>query len=148
MKKFPFPDKVLKTNDQIQAHFSELAFNAMLYLKLDGYNFWIMLPGNENFVEHKDSGASITLEYPYKKFSISIQQDTIKKCLTEKINSPFWRHVEESIFHELIHIILWNYVVLARKRFTDPDAIDDFDEFTTDHLTHCIYPLVEQLRKK
>lgn len=135
MKNYPYPDKPLKTDKEIKDYYETLIFNCLNWLKLDGYLFYIKLPGDDKFVDHPDAGASICLEYPYKKFSISIQQGTFDKTKKEKIRSPFWENVESSMFHEIIHIITWRGVELAKKHYVTPTDIDDNDEFTVDHLT-------------
>jgi hypothetical protein len=148
MKNFPYPDKALKTNDQLRGYFEEVIFNTLSWLKLDGYNFYILFPEDDEFFQtDTDAGAAIRLEYPYKKFKVSIQQDTVDKCKSEKLDAPFWLNCEASIFHEIIHIITWRGTELAKQRYVTPTDIDNQDEYTVDHLANVIYPLVKENRK-
>ena len=147
MKKIPYPDKPLKTNEDVRKHFEGLVSVAVSWLQIDGYCFTVHLPGEEAH-EKEDCAASIRVKYPYKKFELYVQQDSVTKCLRENLSSPYWLNTEACIFHELIHVILWRGVELAHDRYTRSKEIDDENEFTTDHLTAVIYGLVKSFRKK
>jgi hypothetical protein len=147
MKNYPYPDKPLKTDKEIKDHYETLIFNCLNWLKLDGYRFYVLLPGDDNFTRHDNAGASICVEYPYKKFSVSIQQDSVDKAKKEKPTAPFWENIESSMFHEIMHIITWRGVELAKKRYVTPVDIDENDEFTVDHLTNTFYSVIRETRE-
>lgn len=147
MKKFPYPDKVLTTKEQIRTHIEDLTENAMNYLKVCGYTFHASIPGNASFQKHQDAFLSISMIYPYKKFVISVQQQCLSELIDAPLKSAIWENTERSVFHEIIHIILWRGTELAQTRFVTPTDIENENEFTTDHLANVIHPLVEELRK-
>lgn len=148
MKRLPIPDKPLKTDAEIKQHFTDLVFNAMSWLKIDGYAFFVALPGQDSFKEHKEYGASISVEFPYKKFTISIQQDSVDKARNQSLsNTGYWENVETSIFHEVIHILVWRLSEIAGRRYTTPTDVNDAEEELTDHLAHLIHDIVLQSRK-
>lgn len=150
MKNYPYPNKKLKDNKDIVAHTLTLVDNALGWLNISGYTYCVLTPDMDghNTDESGDVGANIVVEYPYKKFTISIQQIEVDKCLSQKLDSPFWVNYESMLFHELIHIILWRGQELATKRYVTPTDIEDENEATTDHLTNVIYGLVKELRAK
>lgn len=149
MKNIPIPDKPLKTDAAIRTYHEELIFNALAWLKIDGYIFYVLLPGDHGFIERENAGACISVEYPYKKFKVSIQKDSLDKCKSAKLSETgYWHNVEMSIFHECVHIILWKLGELARRRFTTPDDMTDADEEATDHITHIVCEQVREARKR
>lgn len=148
MKHFPIPDSPLKTDEEIKDHFTDLVFNVMSWLKVDGYAFYVVLPGQDGFVERKDAGACIVVEFPYKKFHVSIQQDSLNKCRNEPLsNTGYWDNIETSMFHEVIHILVWRLAEIAGRRFTTPTDIEDAEEELTDHFAHLIHALVRDGRR-
>jgi len=149
MKKLPIPDKQPKNNNDIEKHIDELVFNCLHWLMIEGYTFTIYLPKDKDFFVDEGASASIRVDYPYKKFAISIQQDTIDKMLSQpKSNVCFWKNLETAILHECIHILLWKTEELAKRRYTTPTEIQDENEATTDHLTHIIDYMIDKIRKK
>ena len=149
MKNFPIPDKKPKNNNDIMEHVDELVLNCLHWLMIEGYTFIIYLPNNKNHFVQPETSATITVEYPYKKFALSVQQDTIEKMLSEPIsNVGFWKNLETAILHECIHILLWKTGELARRRYTTHIEIQDENEATTDHLTHIIDYMINTIRKK
>lgn len=146
MKNYPYPDKKLESKEQVEVYYSDLVFNALEHLRIDGYAWYIALPGQEGFTECKEAGASICVEYPYKKFCISLQQDSIDKALVQDLSSPFWKNTERGIFHECIHILVWRLSSLAQKRYVTPTDIEDEEEALTDHLANAFYGAVTDWR--
>lgn len=147
MKKLPYPDKVLKTDEDIREYCEELVFNTMQWLRLAGYLFFIVLPGEDNHKADDLYGMSISVEYPYKKFFISVQKNSIDKMRNAPVKSPVFVNTERSIFHEMFHVLTWQVTELARRRYTTPTAIEDADEYLVDHLANLVHDLVEQIRK-
>ena len=148
MKKFPYPDKEIKTVKQAEEHIVELVYNAMSWLRIDGYNFYITTPKEYSFVEREGSGIVITTEYPYKKFHISLQQDSIDKMLKAKKDAAVWINIEKSIMHEMFHLVLHRLTAMAHKRFLSPSEVEDTEEYLVDHLVSVFYPYMENSRKK
>lgn len=145
----PYPDRAILDKQDMNEYITKLVFNAMAWLKVDGYVFYVLFPGDPGFRENQDAGASITVEFPYKKFRISIQQDSMEKMRTEPLsNKAFWRNIESSIFHEVIHILVWRISELAARRFTTQEDIREADEELTDHFTHLIHSLVVDHRNR
>lgn len=149
MKKYPIPDKALKSEADMRKYIEELVFNAMGWLKIDGYAFTVHFPHTEDFREVKGSGMCICVEYPYKKFKLSVQQDSMEKMKKEPLsNRGFWENLESSIFHECIHILTARFYEMAERRYTSPDDVKDADEELVDAFTHIIYPIVRDARIK
>jgi len=149
MKKIPIPDKQLRNDKDIVQHIESLIFNCMEWLQISGYVFYVFLPKNKDHLKSEDAGLSIVVEYPYKKFNVSVQQDSIDKMLTQPIsNVEFWEDIESSVFHECAHILLWKTEELAKRRYTTPTEISDENETVTDHLTHIITSMLQEIRKK
>lgn len=149
MKRIPYPDKPLKTDEEIRQYFTDLVFNAMAWLKIDGYAFYVVLPGQSTFTEHEEAGACIKVEFPYKKFVISIQKDSVDKCRTEPLsNLDYWDNAETSIFHECIHILVWRLAEIAGRRFTTQTEIRDAEEELVDHFAHLVHKFVSDQRPK
>lgn len=149
MKKYPYPSpqKKLKTVDDVSQYITDLTWNALNWLKMDGYVFFVHTPKMEGFHETKESGMNINVTWPYKKFNISIQQNSIDSCLKSNPGDPFWDNMEDSVFHEVFHVVLWRIDAIADKRYTTPIEMSDANEYTVDHLTHCFMPLIRDLRK-
>ncbi len=147
MKKFPVPNKKLVTDEDVADHITELIFNSLNWLSLDGYAFYVVTPGQPSHSEYKEAGMSIDVEFPYKKFKVSIQEDTVKKCKTEPLsNRGFWENIENGALHECLHVLVWRLAELANRRFTTQQDIRDADEELTDHLTHVIHKLMRDAR--
>lgn len=147
-KQYPIPFKKLKTKEDVKTYIEDLVWNAMTWLKIDGYVFSVLFEGDELFHEDIGYGVSISVQYPYKKFYVSVQKDSLDKCLTQPLsNDGYWNNVEQSIFHECIHILLWRLGEVARRRFTTPEDLTDADEEAVDHLTHIIVDLIRDKRK-
>jgi len=147
MKKYPFPNKNLKTLPEVKEHFVELVSNAMNWLMVDGYTWFVLMPDDENHHKDDTAGACIVVEYPYKKFHISIQQSEIDKCLAQKKDSPFWKNLELMMVHEVIHIILWRLEHLAYKRHVTEQDIRDENEAVVDHLANIVHTAMMEVRK-
>jgi len=146
---FPFPNKVLKNNSDIEEHLSWIYYNALQWLNLAGYITYFVFPGDKEHTNHEGAGLSIRVEYPYKKIKISVQQDSIDKMLaTTDLKHALWGNIERSMFHEVIHIITWRLGELSRERYVTPTDIQNEDEFVVDHLTNCLYNLVKDYRMK
>lgn len=149
MKNKPIPDKPLKTKDDLRAYYEELIFNALNWLRIDGYVFYVVFKGDDDWVDSAGAGASINVEFPYKKFKVSIQEDSVEKNLSQPLkNKGYWENVESGIFHECIHILVWRLAELAARRYTTPTDVTDAEEELTDHITHMFYPYVRDSRKK
>lgn len=147
MKKWPYPDKDIKTKDQVRRHFEELIFNALSWLKIDGYTYVTLVPGDADFRERDGAGVCIVVAYPYKKFAVSIQQDSLDKAFKEKRISHFWENVEDGVFHECFHILVWELAEIARMRYATFPQIENSEEALVDHLTHILMPLVKDSRR-
>ena len=149
MKKIPIPDKPLKNEKDIYPYIEALVFNCMHWLKIDGYIFFVYLPKDKEHIVHENASVNIIVDYPYKKFWLSIQQDSVDKMLAQPLsNTGYWRNVQTSIFHEIVHILLWKTEVLAKRRYTTPTEMEDENEALTDHLTHIVYGMLEDIRNK
>lgn len=148
MKNFPYPDKKLEDKKQIELHYAELIANALQHLNIDGYVWNILLPGDDGFIEDKDSSAVVSVQYPYKKFNITLQQTLIDSARTEALDSGFWHNTERSMFHECIHVVLWRFAALAEKRYVTQREISEADEEITDHFAIAFYALLRDLRKE
>ncbi len=146
MKVRPFPDKKLKNVQEVENHISELFFGALSWLEIAGYIFWVWTPGQPEFKEHKGAGLSILVDHPYKKFNVSVQQDSVDKMLQAGLDSPVWAALERSVFHECFHILTWHMTDIAQKRYTTPGELDDADESLVDHLANTVYPMVKEIR--
>lgn len=147
MKKYPIPDKQITKRDELREHIEELFFNAMAYLKIDSYSFTVVFEGEENFVEHKNAGFSITVDFPYRKFHVSVQKDTVDKAFSKTLSTPgFWQNIEHGVFHECFHILGWRLSELARRRYTTPTDIEDADEELADHLANVFVHRIRQIR--
>lgn len=148
MNKFPYPDQKPKDKKEVELHFAELVSNALEHLNIGGYTWNILLPDEDGFSEDKDAGASITVEYPYKRFAISIQQNTIDRALKAELDSGFWPNAERSMFHECFHILTWRISVLSEKRYVTQREINDADEELVDHLAIVFLESVKDWRKE
>ena len=148
MKKIPYPDKPILKPIDARKHIEQLVFNTMAWLKIDGYTFVVYLPNEEGHTPYPNASASINVEYPYKKFRVSLQEDSLKKMYGGKLTDPLWENLEECIFHEILHVVMWKIVNIAQMRYTSEREITDIDEETVDQLTHIIYPLVKESREK
>lgn len=143
------PKKTIKTKKQLEDYLGHLMHNAMGWLKLDGYILYINFPGDNDFTDvGKEFSFNIDQHYPYKDIYLSVQQDTIDKAFNKKLNSPFWKNLERSIFHEATHILSREISELAERRYTTPTEISNAEEKMVDHLSNVIYEMVEQIRKK
>lgn len=147
MKKYPIPDKPLKNKEAIRTYIETLVFNTMEWLNIAGYTFVVYLPGEEGFSERKNAGISISVQYPYKKFDIYLQEPSVNNILNKPTDALF-SNIECSIFHEMFHLILWKFAELSKERYVTPIELENEEEFITDHLAHIIYPLVKASRKK
>lgn len=142
MKKWPIPDRALKNNKDIRDHITELVFNCLAWMRLDGYAFFVTLPGDDEWFEDKESasygvpaGISVTLDFPYKKFTIAIQKDSINNLLKQPLsNSGYWNNLEGSVLHEVTHILVWRIAEIGRRRWTTPKDIEDAEEELVDHI--------------
>lgn len=147
MKTYPFPNKKLKTTEDVRSHFGELIANAMNWLMLDGYTWYVIMPDEQKWHEDVNAGATITVEYPYKKFQISIQRSEVEKCLAQKKDSPFWKNLEGMMVHEVLHVVLWRLEHLAYQRHVTEQDIKDENEAVVDHLANVIHSAMQEVRK-
>ena len=148
MKKPPYPDNELKTVAECEKYVIDLTYNSLSWLRIDGYNWYIANPKDKDFVHMEGSGFVITTTYPYKKFHISLQQDSIDKMIGVKKNSEIWVNIEKSILHETFHLLLSRLVAQAHKRFLSPNEVTDHEEYVIDHLVGVFYPLLSNHRDK
>ena len=148
MKKSPFPDKMLKTDADVEEYLADLVRNTLNWLELGEYVFSIFLPSDKEFKPLSDDfGYEIHVKSPYKKFVLYVSQHEVDLCKRKNLRSQVFRNIERSVFHECIHILLHDIEELGRKRFTDPDHLHDANERITDHLANIIHGLVEEARK-
>lgn len=144
---FPYPVRALTTYEDVRTFTEGLIFNCMEYLQLSGYKFYVVLPGEKEYKEIKEAGASVDLEYPYKRFKIILQETSVNNVLAEKnLTAASWKNFEKMVFHECLHIVLWHLTQIGEKRFISGREIDEVNETTTDHLTHVIQDLVWRCR--
>lgn len=149
MKRFPIPDRPIKTKKEGRLYVEELVFNSMQWLNIFGYVFTVHFPGDDDFREASGSGACIVVEYPYKEFKISIQEHSWKLFQSESPkNTGFWNNVESSILHECVHILVWPLAEMANRRYTTQEDIRDCEERLTSHLENLIHPFMRSSRKK
>lgn len=146
MKKYPYPDKKIGTKEDVDGYLAELFHNALHRLNIEGYIYYFLYPGDLDYYASPSAGLTILVKYPYKKFYVSIQQNSLDKMYAAKSGEPVWKSIERSVFHECLHIILWQLEEVARKRWTTPDELNEANEAATDHLANVIYPLIEELR--
>ncbi|MES2212205.1 MAG: hypothetical protein V4490_03600 [Pseudomonadota bacterium] len=148
MKKIPYPPKQLKTKQKAKEYLVELVSNAMSWLKIDGYAFSILSQSDTDFEHDADAGFCITVQFPYKKFRISVQESCLKDlCEVKPSNKQYWERIERSIFHEVIHVLVWRIAELGGRRFTTAKDIHDAEEELTDHLAIAFYALLDEHRK-
>ncbi len=146
MKKYPFPDAKPANRKEAEEWLTTVFNNTLKFLNISGYPWFLFFPEDEGHGKSESSSLSILVKYPYKRFEVSVQQDTLEKMYKAKEDSFFWKNLEGSIFHECIHIILWDLGEIARKRYTTPTEYADKDEFVTDHLAAVFHDLADQLR--
>lgn len=118
------------------------------WLKIDGYIWYLLIPGDKGFRESSDAGACIVTEFPYRKFFISIQQDSIDKVLNEKTTALIFKNIERSMVHELLHVLFAPLAEIARKRFVTGSELVDAEETAVDHLSICIHEMICDVRKR
>lgn len=146
MKKYPYPDEKLVSKEEIRTHIENIVRNCMRHLNIDGYDWHIILPQENNWYEDSSAGASVSLTYPYKKFRISIQETEVVKMREQVLTSPFWVNLEQSMIHELMHVIIWRFSTLANKRHITSTDIADEEETLVDHLSIAFCSLLHDWR--
>lgn len=149
MKKlsYPYPSKILKNEKDVYNYIGDLISNALSWLRIDGYSCFILMPGEDQWTEDKESGMSIKVKYPYKTFYISVQKTTITPLLNAPRDYIGFINTERLVFHEIIHILFWHLSELAQRRYTTPTDIIDAEEGDVDHLINVIYSLTRDARK-
>lgn len=146
MKNYPYPDETPKNVEEARAHIESLVRAIQYDLDIAGYNWLVLFPGEEKFYDQPGAGASISVLHPYKRFRISIQSDSLELILNTNNDDAFWLNLEGSIIHELTHVILWDLVEVAVRRFTNSEEIKNQEESTTDHLAIGFHSLIRIAR--
>lgn len=149
MKKlpYPYPSKVLKTEGAVENYIGSLVSNALSWMRIDGYTFFVLMPGADQWVEDKEAGMSIKVKYPYKSFYVSVQVSTVKNILNAPRDYFGFPNTEKLVFHEVIHILFWHLSELAQRRYVTPTDIIDAEESAVDHLSNVIIGLIRDMRK-
>lgn len=147
MKKFwCYPTKKFKSDDDVESYIQSVTLTVMARLGIAGYKVFIFMPGDESWhdAEDRNAGLTVRVDHPYKKINLSVQVDTLKKARREPITSGFFGNLVHGIVHEMVHVILWDLVVIARARCITMRELDDMEEKTTDHFANILNALLRQ----
>ncbi len=138
-----YPTKLLRTPAAVEEYAGNLAHEICALLGIAGYKIYIYMPGTNEWHKADDAAMSIRVEYPYKKICISVQKDTLEKCATAKLSSGgYWDSFVHGMIHEIIHVILWDLMEVARARVITKRELDDVEEKTTDHIANVIHKML------
>lgn len=149
---YPHPKKRIATLEQVRSHIEDLISNvADNYLDIgNGMRIYVLLPGDDAWSDasKEDAGMTVMVQYPYKRCFVSVQQTTIDKMLKHKPSENFWENLERSVFHELLHVVLWDVMAKASMRYISTRDLEDTEESVVDHLTACFIRLLRNYREE
>lgn len=137
-----YPKKKLKNKRQIKDYYTVLTFQVLRILQIDGYKLYIYWPGESDHCAFAGASMCVSVEYPYRRINLSIQQDSINKILSASPTDPLFKSILRSLFHECFHVLVWQFAHIAEKRFVAPRELEEAEENLVDHLANVTFDLV------
>lgn len=128
---------------EIEKFVAERFRQVMNVLDLDGYKFYVLQEGDNDWSEPANRSFSVRREYPYKRIFLYVGSDigTEDPC----------GNMADTLIHEGTHIVLWELCEVARDRFINEGQLEKAQEETTDRLAEVISrqnDTIQELRKE
>ena len=103
-------------------------------LHMQGWDLFVFLPEDAGWREPSKDGFATWVEHPYKIIKLFISEYELDSTIPKE-------NRDESLLHEAIHVVLWDYAFQAESRHTTKNQLQDAEERLCDHLKNVILSL-------